>query len=103
MPDPRIWPIPFSSNYNFSVTAVSQICVPSRSRRQDCDITNISDYWVYLARGNDAVLYTGISIAPSGGSYHLGLFTLFLGDIYCISEGQGKALITIEEGYDRPS
>lgn len=99
MPDPRIWPIPTSNDTNFLVTDVSQICLASNPNRVDTDFTNDSDDLIYLARGDDAALNTGIRLNANGGTYHIGLFNLFLGDVYAITDSQFKAAnLCISEG-----
>ena len=84
MPDPRIWPI-VDSNISFELVPGTSILVLAENRyRADADFTNDSNYWMYLARGEDAVVGSGYPLAPKGGSYHIGLFNLYTGNIYAI-------------------
>ena len=102
MPDPRVWPITLVDDYYATVAGVSSIIVPARPAgiRQDCDITNDGDDLVYLGRGNEAVVGSGIRLNPNGGTYHLGLFNLFEGDIYAISDNKQEVTnVAITEGY----
>ena len=72
MPDPRIFPI---------------------------ERANDSEQIIYLARGNAAVIGSGIRINAAGGSYRIGTSNLFLGAIYGICAG-GQANLTISEGHN---
>lgn len=98
MPDPRIWPIPASNDTFATVGAATTEIRPATPRRVDCDFVNDSDQVMYLARGNDAVIGSGIRLNPNGGSYHIGTNNLFLGAINAIC-ADGQANITISEGY----
>ena len=99
MPDPRIWPTPGVNDTFFHVTGVSQICLGANPKRVDCDFVNDGDEVIYLARGNEAVIGSGLRLNANGGSYHIGLFNLFLGDIYAISVNPVKwTNLTISEG-----
>ncbi|MCK5642578.1 MAG: hypothetical protein KAJ19_17350 [Gammaproteobacteria bacterium] len=100
MPDPRIWPIESAADGFFTVTFESQVCLAANPSRGDSDLTNDSDDWIYLARGNDAVVGSGIPLSPNGGSYHIGTNNLFLGDVYAIAdiEEQEEANLAISEG-----
>jgi len=62
------------------------------------ELVNISNQWIFLGRGNAAVLNEGIALAPSGGSYHIGPDNLFTGAINAIATG-GDKILTISEGY----
>jgi len=100
MPDPRIWPIENATDTYFQVTNASQVCLNANDRRRDTDFVNDSDYIIYLARGNAAVIGSGIRINAKGGSYHIGTNNLFKGDIYAIADIdlQVVANMTISEG-----
>ena len=97
MPDPRIWPIPRANGGFATVGVASAIALAANVSRVDADFVNDSDNVIYLARGNAAVIGSGIRLNPNGGSYHMGLFNLFLGDIYAIATGAGSNM-TISEG-----
>ncbi len=103
MPDPRIYPINSANDTFFAVTNVSQICLAANQNRADTDFTNDSDYVIYLARGNAAVIGSGIRLNSNGGVYHIGTNNLFLGNIYAISTAgeQVEANLAISEG-NRP-
>lgn len=103
MPDPRIWPIEKVTDTCFTVTFASQICLAANQNRADADLTNDSAYWIYLARGNAAIVGSGIPLSPRGGSYHIGTNNLFHGAIYAIAdvEEQTEANLAISEG-NRP-
>ena len=100
MPDPRIWPIARATDTFFPVTNASQVCLAANQYRGDVDFTNDSDYIIYLARGNAAVVGSGIRLNPQGGSYHIGTNNLFHGAIYAIADcdDQIEANLAISEG-----
>lgn len=64
--------------------------------RGDVDLVNDGDDPIYLARGNDAVLGSGIRLNGNGGSYHIGRNNLFLGAINGIAESVTN--LTVSEG-----
>jgi len=100
MPDPRIWPIPNVNDTFAEVGIASDIALAARNGRVDCDFTNTSDNWIYLGRGNAAVVGSGIPLSPNGGSYHMGTNNLFQGIIYAIADAdQGTSNLAISEGY----
>ena len=96
MPDPRIWPIPNSNDGAVAVGVVSAIALAANPARADADFVNDGDHIIYLARGHAAVIGSGQRLNPNGGSYHIGLFNLFLGDIYAIATGNVN--MTVSEG-----
>ena len=96
MPDPRIWPIPNSNDGATIVGVFSAIALAANPARVDADFVNDGDYIIYLARGHAAVIGSGQRLNPNGGSYHIGLFNLFLGDVYAIATGNVN--MTISEG-----
>ena len=98
MPDPRIWPVPAMTDTYATVTAVSAICLAANPRRVEADFVNDGDVVIYLARGADAVIGSGQRLNPNGGSYHVGIDNLYLGDIYAICAGADVNL-AISEGY----
>ena len=98
MPDPRIYPIDSVDDYFGTVTGVTAIIVNANNNRKDLEIVNDSDSNVYLARGNDAVVGSGILIIANGGSYSMDTQNLFLGYIAAIADGQDELNVTISEG-----
>ena len=103
MPDPRIWPIDNVNDTFAFVGIVSTLVLATNPNRADTDFTNDGDDIIYLARGNAAVIGSGIRLNPAGGSYHIGTNNLFHGEIYGIStdaEQEGTNL-AISEG-NRP-
>ncbi|KKL81772.1 hypothetical protein LCGC14_1991440 [marine sediment metagenome] len=97
MPDPRIFPIESANDAFATVGVVSAIALAANPARADTDFVNDSDTIIYLARGNAAVIGSGIRLNPNGGSYHIGLYNLFLGDVYAIATGANSNM-TISEG-----
>ena len=98
MPDPRIWPIPSVTDTFATVGAVSTLVLAANVNRVDAEIVNDGDETVYLARGNAAVMGSGIRLNANGGSYRIGTNNLFEGTIYAICES-GQLNLTISEGY----
>lgn len=97
MPIPIIWPIPNASDTFATVGAVSTLVLAANPNRVDTELVNDSDQIMYLARGNAAVIGSGIRLNPAGGSYRIGTNNLFLGDVNAICAG-GQANLTISEG-----
>ena len=96
MPDPRIWPIESAIDTQAVVGPGSAIALAANQARADADITNDGDNVVYLARGHAAVMGMGQRLNPNGGTYHIGLYNLFLGDIYGIAEDETN--LSVSEG-----
>ena len=98
MPDPRIFPITSVEDTFATVGVVSTLVLATNTRRVDTEIVNDGDETVYLARGNAAVMGSGIRINARGGSYRIGTNNMFYGEIYAICES-GQLNLTISEGY----
>ena len=103
MPDPRIWPIENVTDTFVFVGVASTLVLAVNQNRADTDFTNDGDAIIYLARGNAAVVGSGIRLNPNGGTYHIGTNNLFHGAIYGIStdEMQEGTNLAISEG-NRP-
>jgi hypothetical protein len=99
MPDPRIFPIDHAINTFGTVTAVSAIVLAGNARRVDAEIVNDGDETIWLARGEDAVVGSGIRLNARGGSYRIGTNNLFYGDIYGIC-AVGPVNITVSDGWN---
>lgn len=98
MPDPRIFPVKDATDTFAIVGAVSTLVLAANSARVDADFVNDGDEACYLARGNAAVIGSGIKLVPNG-SYHIGTSNLFLGAIYAICASGGLNL-AISEGHN---
>ncbi len=97
MPDPRIWPIPTGVPSFATVTAVSAVVMAANPNRVDADYINTGANWIHLGRGVDAVFGSGEALAPKGGSYHMGVDNLFLGDVYAVTDG-AEINLSMDEG-----
>ena len=98
MPNPLMWPITSSADTGpVPVGVLEGIILAANPNREDADITNTSAVWIYLARGNAAVVGAGQALSPNGGTYHIGLFNLYLGAIHAIAAGAGGT-VAISEG-----
>ncbi len=100
MPDPRIWPIDSAADTFGTVSGVSSTIVAANDNRRDLVIVNDSGLVIYLARGNTAVVGSGIRLNALGGVYNMDTLNLFLGEINAISTGdaQDSDNVTISEG-----
>lgn len=98
MPYPIEWPVDNVNDTFATVGAASTLVLAARESRQDTEFVNDSDQIIYLARGNAAVIGSGIRLNPAGGSYTIGLHNLFLGKVYAICT-LGQANLTISEGH----
>ncbi len=98
MPDPRIWPIPNVIDTFATVGAVSTLLLAENQSRVEAIFVNDGDESVYLARGNAAVIGSGIRLNANGGSYYIGTENMFLGAIYGICEN-GQLNMTVSEGW----
>lgn len=97
MPDPRIFPIDRSDDYNAAVGGVSAIVVPANTHRADLEITNDLATVVYLSRSDPAVVGDGIKLIQNG-SYTMDTQNLFLGAIYAVCDAQEDGSLCISEG-----
>ena len=98
MANPTIFPITSVNDTFATVGVASAVALAANVNRVDCDFVNDSDNIIYLARGNAAIIGSGIRINPNGGSYRIGTNNLFYGAIYGIATAAGSNL-TISEGY----
>ena len=103
MPDPRIFPIDSADDTVVLVGIASTLVLAANPFRGDADLTNDGDAIIYLARGNAAVVGSGIRLNANGGTYHIGTNNLFLGEVYGISTDaqQEGTNLAISEG-DQP-
>ena len=97
MPLPTVWPIPAAIDTFATVGVVDSIVVAANVARVDCELVNDSTATIYLARGNAAVVGSGIRINANGGSYSIGTHNLFMGDVHAIGP-DGQQNLTISEG-----
>ncbi len=96
MTNPRLWPVGSADNRFVGVGLASTPVLAANPSRADADFVNDGATVIYLARGNAAVLGSGIRLNPRGGSYHIGTNNLFLGEIYGISTDECN--LTVSEG-----
>ena len=96
MPDPRIFPIETSMIDSQPVDNASSVILAANPYRGDCDLTNVGTEMAYLARGEAAVLLSGIPLTPNG-TYHIGTNNMWYGTIEAIC-ANGNAIIAISEG-----
>ncbi len=101
MPDPRIWPVPSATDTFVLVAGVTTLVLAADPNRLDVELVNDGAEVIYLARGNDAVVGSGIRLNPKGGSYHIGTENLFLGVVNGISvnDEQDTTNLTVSDGH----
>jgi len=103
MPDPRIFPIEEADDTFALVMPISAIIVVANPHRADLKIVNDTAYVegetgdVYLARGNAAVVGSGIKLTRNG-SFNMDTQDLFLGYIAAICNADEDCNVTISEG-----
>ena len=98
MPDPRIFPIERVTDIQAGVVDADSIIVAANEERADLKIVNDSASIVYLARGNVAVVNSGIRLNANGGAFNMDTVDLFLGAIHAICALGEDATVTISEG-----
>ena len=74
----------------------STLVLAANPNRVDAELVNDGDDTIYLARGDAAVVGSGIRLNPNGGSYSIGTVNLFEGEVYGISENETN--LTVSEG-----
>lgn len=77
----------------------STLVLAANPNRKYACFVNISDEWVFLGKGHDAVVDQGIPLGPLVGTYEIDWTNLYKGAIYGIHSGAaGTARVTIDEG-----
>ena len=97
MPEPLSWPIESVADTEVAVETGTTVVLAANPARADAVFVNNSNQPIYLARGNDAVLNTGIRLNANGGIYEINRDNIFLGAINAIAQGGSKSL-TVSEG-----
>ena len=75
-----------------TVAAVSGEAVPLNTARKGLILCNISANWISLAVNAAAVLYSGITLPPQGGTWEMDEYTFTTGQIRSISSAAGSVL-----------
>ncbi len=97
MTDPLVWPITTVTDATVTVGVATGVALALNVARANAVFVNDSDETIYLARGNDAVVGSGIRLNANGGSYEIDSGNLFLGIINAIATG-ADANLTVSEG-----
>jgi hypothetical protein len=84
-------------DHSGNVTTSSQIVLPHNRLRSGAIFVNDSDTVIYLGLGYEAAVNKGIRLNPAGGSYEIGAWNLFRGDIHGIHGGSGNKVLCIVE------
>lgn len=93
---PDTWPALTASSTGPTVDATTTLVLAANQKRVDATFVNDSDEVIYLARGSDAVLHTGIRLNAAGGSYEINDSNRFLGAVNAICESGSKVLCVSE-------
>lgn len=86
-----------AADHSVDVTTSTAIVLPLNKMRTSATLTNDSDAVIYIRRGQDAALNTGIRLNPTGGAYEITLFNMFKGAISAIHGGTGNKRLCIDE------
>ena len=93
-----MFPIEGSEIRGIEVGAISMEIMDENRHRGDAYFTNDSDWVIYLARGEDAVVGSGPRLNPNGGSWEIHTWNMWYGKVYAIADEQGKCNISMMEG-----
>ena len=97
MTNPLVWPITTVTDTSVTVGVATGEALAANVARANAVFVNDSSETIYLARGNDAVVGSGIRLNANGGSYEIDGGNLFVGAINAIATGAG-ANLTVSEG-----
>ena len=97
MVNPLVRPIRTVTDSFATIGAASGLALAANVQRVNAVFVNDSSETIYLARGNAAVIGSGIRLNANGGSYEIDSSNLFLDDVYGIATGAGSNL-TVSEG-----
>ena len=86
-----------SGDHSVTVTVASQLVLAANKFRTNATFVNDSDQVIYLRKGQEAALNTGIRLNANGGSHEINLTNLWKGEIYAIHGGTGNKVLCIEE------
>ena len=86
-----------SLDHTANVTTSSTLVLPSNKFRTSATFVNDSDETIYIRKGQNAALNTGIRLNAAGGAYSITLVDLWKGDIHAIHDGVGSKVLCIEE------
>ncbi len=97
MTNPLVWPITTVTDSSATVGVATGVALAANVARVNAVFVNDSEETIYLARGNDAVVGSGIRLNANGGSYEIDGGNLFVGIVNAIATGAG-ANLTVSEG-----
>ena len=88
---PRVALVP-AAPAAFSVGVASQVAVAANVNRKGLTLVNTSLAWISLAFNAPAVLYSGISLAPNGGSFTMGEYDFSTLEVRAIASAAASNL-----------
>ena len=97
MVNPLVRPIRTVTDSFATIGAASGLALAANVQRVNAVFVNDSSETIYLARGNAAVIGSGIRLNANGGSYEIDASNLFQGVVNGIATGAG-ANLTVSEG-----
>ena len=95
--DPLNWHSETVVDGTVSVAVATPLVLAANESRVNAVFVNDSSEVIYLARGNAAVIGSGIRLNANGGSYEIDASNLFVGAVNGIATGAGSNL-TVSEG-----
>lgn len=75
-----------------SIGLASSSALAVNVNRKGLAMVNTSANWISLAFGAPAILYSGICLAPNGGSFAMGTFDFSTQEVRAIASGAGSNL-----------
>lgn len=74
------------------IDATSEAAVAANAERKGLVLTNLSNSIISLGLGAAAVIYSGISLTPNGGTWVMDEYTHYTGAINAIAEAANSEL-----------
>ncbi len=96
-PNPLTWHIDTVTDTFATVGVASAEALAENQRRVNAIFVNDSDETIYLARGNAAVVGSGIRLNANGGWFEIDENNMFKGAVNAIATG-ADANLTVSEG-----
>lgn len=85
-------PLTGSAPASIAIGVASSVAVALNAARKGLTLVNTSANWISLAFGVPAVLYSGICLAPNGGSYTMGDYDFSTQEIRAIASAAASNL-----------
>lgn len=91
-------PDSYTAKPTVSVGSSSTTVILKNDSRKSITLVNISNEFIFIGIGEEAVLNKGFALSPNGGALHLSLAdgTNYIGNIYAICASGSKNLTVVE-------